>query len=98
MISKTLFTAFLDPLFQVLRRNCQIGLIKGAVAKSGYLRPLSQRKEVQFGNTVPIHTVVSLPYPIHLGGKMKSKAIQKSEVVNLRCQKVGQYCKYGLKY
>ena len=45
------------------------------------------------------HTVVSLPYyPIHLKEKIISKLIQKSKVVYLRCQKVGQYCKPYLKY
>ena len=47
----------------------------------------------------PFHTVVSLPYyPIHLKEKIISKLIQKSKVVYLRCQKVGQYCKPYLKY
>ena len=46
-----------------------------------------------------LHTVVSLPYyPIHLKEKIISKLIQKSKVVYLRCQKVGQYCKPYLKY
>ena len=41
----------------------------------------------------------SLPYyPIHLKEKIISKLIQKSKVVYLRCQKVGQYCKPCLKY
>ena len=46
----------------------------------------------------PWHTVVSLPYPIHLGEKITSEFIQNSKVVNLRCQKVHQYCKYYPKY
>ena len=75
-----------------------------SILKTDKMRPLFQEvtvalKVVNFpSKKVPNHTIVSLPYPIYLGGKMKSKAFQKSEVVNLRCQKVGQYCRYGLKY
>ena len=46
----------------------------------------------------PTHTVTYLPYSIHLGKKLMSKVIQKSDVLNMRCTNGREYCKYYLKY
>ena len=51
--------------------------------------------------SVSSHTVVSLPYYttlFSLRKKIISKLLQRSEVFYLKCQKVHQYCKPGLKY
>ena len=45
-----------------------------------------------------VHTVTYLPYSINPGKKLMSKVIQKSEVLNMRCTNVREYCKYYLKY
>ena len=44
------------------------------------------------------HRITSPPYSIHLSKKFLFQVIQKSEVLNLRCINVRQYCKYFLKY
>ena len=59
--------------------------------------PETGRGYINFTNPTQ-HTVTYLPYSIHLGKKIMSKVIQKSEVLNMRCTNVREYCKYYLKY
>ena len=62
--------------------------------------PIQFRKtgQLKVWSILPMHRVTYLLFFSTLEKNLMSRVIQKSKVLNLRCQMVCQYCKYCLKH